>query len=241
MSYSTALVTGGSVGIGMRICQSLLDAGHEVVNLARRPLKIEHSRLHNFAVDLSDRDETAKVAKEIQARLKVTILVHNAGVIQPSLLEDVRLEDLDYLTNLHLAAVIRLAQAVLPAMKIAGFGRIVNISSRGALGLQTRTAYSATKSGMIGLTRTWALELAQYGITVNCVAPGPIVTDMFYGIFPKGSPKIEALTKSIPVQRLGEPADVARAVMFFVAPESSFITGQTLFVCGGSSVGSLIL
>ena len=103
MSYSTALVTGGSVGIGMSICQSLLDAGLEVVNLARRPLKIQHLRLRNFTVDLSDRDETAKVAKEIQATLKVTILVHNAGVIQPSLLEDVSLEDLDYLTNLHLA------------------------------------------------------------------------------------------------------------------------------------------
>ena len=116
------------------------------------------------------------------------------------------------------------------------------ISSRAALGLATRTAYSATKAGMIGMARTWALELAPDGITVNVVAPGPIrETEMFHDVVPADSPREEALAAAIPVKRLGAPDDVARAVMFFASPASSFITGQTLFVCGGSSIGSITI
>jgi NAD(P)-dependent dehydrogenase (short-subunit alcohol dehydrogenase family) len=94
---------------------------------------------------------------------------------------------------------------------------------------------------MIGMARTWALELAPQGITVNVVAPGPIQTDMFHEVIPVGSPKVEQVAQSIPVKRLGQPDDVARAVMFFVAPENGFVTGQVLYVCGGTSVGSLVL
>jgi NAD(P)-dependent dehydrogenase (short-subunit alcohol dehydrogenase family) len=127
-------------------------------------------------------------------------------------------------------------------MRAMGFGRIVLISSRAALGLATRTAYSATKAGMIGMARTWALELAPDGITVNVVAPGPIrETEMFHDVVPADSPREEALAAAIPVKRLGAPDDVAQAVMFFAGPASSFITGQTLFVCGGSSIGSLAI
>jgi NAD(P)-dependent dehydrogenase (short-subunit alcohol dehydrogenase family) len=127
-------------------------------------------------------------------------------------------------------------------MKQHKFGRIVLMSSRGALGLQTRTAYAATKAGMIGMARTWALELAADGITVNVIAPGPISgTDMFHAVVPKGSERENALAKAIPVQRLGRPDDVARAVMFFCDRANGFVTGQTLYVCGGSSVGSLTI
>ncbi|HSU05934.1 MAG TPA: SDR family oxidoreductase [Acetobacteraceae bacterium] len=126
-------------------------------------------------------------------------------------------------------------------MQTRHFGRIVLIASRAALGLSTRTAYSATKAGMIGMMRTWALELGQFGITVNAVAPGPIETDMFHRILPIGDPRIDTLASSIPVRRIGQPDDVARAVMFLADPANGFITGQTLFVCGGSSVGSLAL
>src|SRR5690606_9585833 len=111
----------------------------------------------------------------------------------------------------------------------------------GALGLPTRTAYSATKAGMVGMARTWALELAAAGITANVVAPGPIQTDMFYDVIEAGSERERNIARSIPVQRLGRPDDVARAVMFFADPANSFVTGQTLYVCGGASVGSITI
>ena len=145
------------------------------------------------------------------------------------------------LANLHLAAAMSLVQANLPAMKQAHYGRVVLISSRAVLGLAKRTAYASTKAGMLGFARTWALELAPYGVTVNVVAPGPIAdTEMFEEIIPPGSPKMTAAVRQIPVGRFGTPADVARAVRFFADPAASFITGQTLFVCGGTSVGSII-
>ena len=113
------------------------------------------------------------------------------------------------------------------------------MSSRAALGLATRTSYSATKSGMFGMARTWALELGPAGITVNVVAPGPVVTDMFHEVIPKEEARMAQIAQAIPVKRLGRPEDVARAVLFFAAPENGFVTGQTLYVCGGTSVGSI--
>jgi NAD(P)-dependent dehydrogenase (short-subunit alcohol dehydrogenase family) len=167
--------------------------------------------------------------------------VHNAGVIRPDLIEDVQLEDLQYLENLHLAAAILLTQGVLPAMKERQFGRIVIIGSRAMLGLQTRTAYSATKAAQVGLVRTWAMELGQHGITVNAIAPGPIVTDMFTEVVPENSDKAAQIAAGLPVRRLGRPDDVARAAMFLADPENGFVTGQCLLVCGGASLGMLSL
>lgn len=236
-----ALVTGGSAGIGLAICQAFLAAGYGVVSLDRQPSPIVHDRLRAVTVDLADEAATAAAAREA-TREPVTTLVHNAGMIRPALLEQARPEDLALLSRLHLGAALVLAQAVLPAMRAERFGRIVLISSRAALGLQTRTAYAATKAGIIGMTRTWALELAPQGITVNAIAPGPIAgTAMFHDVLPAGDPRIAALAQSIPVRRLGQPEDVARAVMFLADRGSGFVTGQTLFVCGGTSVGSLAL
>jgi NAD(P)-dependent dehydrogenase (short-subunit alcohol dehydrogenase family) len=174
-------------------------------------------------------------------RFEVTTLVHNAGVIRPALLPDVKLEDLDALVNLHVGAAVQLVQAALPAMRAQRFGRILLMSSRAALGALTRTSYSATKAGMLGMARTWALELAPDGITVNVVAPGPVHSEMFYDVIPAGSERERKLAASIPVGRVGEPGDVARAVSFFVHPDSGFITGQVLYVCGGASLGSIAL
>ena len=171
----------------------------------------------------------------------MTTVIHNAGTIRPAPLAEVKLEDLDALVNLHLSAAILLVQAALPAMKSAGFGRVVLVSSRAVLGLATRTSYSTTKAGMLGMARTWALELAPHGITVNVVAPGPIQTDNFHSIVPRGSPQVERIAQGIPVKRLGQVGDVARAVMFFADRENGFVTGQVLYVCGGTSVGSLAL
>jgi len=241
MTSRVAAVTGGSAGIGRAICEDLLAQGYEVVSLARRPAEIDHPKLHSLEVDLADRAATAQAAAELVRRFEVTTVVHNAGVIRPALISDVNLDDLDALVDLHLGCAIQLVQAALPAMRAQRFGRVVLLSSRAALGLQTRTSYSATKAGMLGMARTWALELAPEGITVNVVAPGPIRTDMFYDVVEAGSEKERALAASVPVRRLGESADVARAVRFFADPASSFVTGQVLYVCGGTSVGSLAL
>jgi NAD(P)-dependent dehydrogenase (short-subunit alcohol dehydrogenase family) len=243
MSAATkvAAVTGGSAGIGKAICEDLLAQGYDVVSLARRRSDIDHPKLHSIEVDLADRAATAQAVAELVRRFEVTTVVHNAGVIRPALLADVKLDDLDALVDLHLGCAIQLVQATLPTMRAQRFGRVVLLSSRAALGLATRTNYSATKAGMLGMARTWALELAGDGITVNVVAPGPIRTDMFYDVVEAGSERERALAASVPVKRLGDSADVARAVRFFADPASSFVTGQVLYVCGGTSVGSLAL
>ena len=237
----TALVTGGSAGIGLAICRHFLNAGYEVVSFDRQPAPLPHARLHPVMVDLADESATVQAAADAIARYPVATVVHDAGAMRPALLADVTQADLVTLTRLHLGAAIAIVQAALPTMQARKFGRIVLITSRAALGLSTRTAYSATKAGMIGMMRTWALELGQFGITANAVAPGPIETDMFHQILPVGDPRIDTLADSIPVRRIGQPDDVARAVMFLADPANSFVTGQTLFVCGGSSVGSLAL
>ncbi len=234
-----ALVTGGSAGIGATICRRMIAAGYDVVSLARRRPDWSDPALHAVEVDLADARATEQAAADVARQFTVGTLVHNAGVIRPNLLAEVRPEDLAELTQLHLGAAILLMQAVLPAMREQKFGRVVLMSSRAALGLPTRTVYSATKAGMIGMARTWALELAPFGITVNVVAPGPIGdTDMFRDVVPAGSEREAAIAKSIPVGRLGKSDDVARAVLFFADPENSFVTGQVLYVCGGTSVAS---
>lgn len=240
-SAPVAVVTGGSTGIGLSICEHLLESGYRVISLARRGSPTPHERLIDMEVDLSDPAATAAAGKKIAAEHDVRVLVHNAGVIRPDLLPDVDVTDLEYITRLHLEAAIILTQAFCPAMEKLGNGRIIVIGSRAMVGMVTRTSYAATKAGQVAMVRTWALELGDKGITVNCVAPGPIVTDMFHELIPEDDERKDQLAASIPVKRLGRPDDVARAVDFLIHPDNSFITGQTLFVCGGTSIGSLAL
>lgn len=241
MDEKYALVTGGSSGIGAAICHSFVEAGYHVVSMSRRPADVSSARVHDVQVDLSDAVATREAALEAAQRFPITTVVHNAGAVREKPLEEVTLEDLQALTNLHLAAALSLVQANLATMKQRRFGRIVLVSTRAVLGLAKRTVYSATKAGMLGLARTWALELGAYGITANVVAPGPIeATEIFHEIIPRDSPKLAGIIDAIPVKRLGRPEDVARAVAFLAAPEAGFITGQTLFVCGGTSVGSIV-
>lgn len=242
MTEATAIVTGASGGIGAAIAKAMLDRGYRVVSLALDKPDWSHPHLESRAVDLLDAKATAAIAEDVARQHRVTHIVHNAGVIRPNPVGEVTAADIAALAQLHLAAPLMLLTAALPNMKRAGFGRIVLISSRAALGAHGRTAYSATKAGIIGMGRTWALELAPHGITVNMVAPGPIQgTHMFHEIVPAGSDREAALANAIPMKRLGKPEDVANAVLFFASAESSFVTGQVLYVCGGASVGTLVI
>jgi NAD(P)-dependent dehydrogenase (short-subunit alcohol dehydrogenase family) len=243
MSPATALVSGASSGIGAAIARRVLDAGGTVVDLDRNPPAVNHDRLHYIEVDLSDPRATAEAARKAVARFPITSLVNNAGSNRPALLEDVTMEDFDYLMNLHVRASLILAQAVLPAMRQARFGRIVNIASRAVQGIPYRTAYGAAKAALVGFTRTWALELGAYGITVNAVAPGPIETALWHGtrsvIQDTGGARVPAdVMKSVLTGRMGTPDEVADAVLYFLSPQSAFVTGQLLYVCGGSSIAA---
>jgi 3-oxoacyl-[acyl-carrier protein] reductase len=235
------VLTGASSGIGLATAEAFLNGGYEVISVARRPCPLRSARLRSITVDLMDAEATRSAALELAAQAPATTIVHCAGAVREKPVEETGIADLTALANLHLAAALSLVQANLPSMKEAHFGRVVLISTRAVLGLAKRTAYSSTKAGMLGLARTWALELAPFGVTVNVVAPGPIAeTEMFEEIIPPNSPKMAAAARQIPVGRFGTPGDIARAVMFFADPNASFVTGQTLFVCGGTSVGSII-
>lgn len=230
-----ALVTGGSRGIGAAIVKRLAARGLPVVNIDRTPP--EEAIADYVEVDLTDVDATRDALHEITARQPILWLVNNAGIAPPASLEDTTLEDFEAAVAVNLRAVMLATQAVVPAMKAAGHGRIVTISSRAALGKELRTAYAATKAGVIGMTRTWALELAPFGITVNAVGPGPIETELFKRANPHNSPRTQAIIQGVPVKRLGQPEDIAHAVDFFLSEGAGFVTGQVLYVCGGMTVG----
>jgi 3-oxoacyl-[acyl-carrier protein] reductase len=241
MAELTAVITGGSKGIGADLAARLIARGYRVISIARHLPDAPIAGLINVEADLLDPVAVADAAAEIVRAHQVTHFIHNAGLVWPKLLEDVSPSDITGLAQLHLGAAVTLLQAFLPAMKARQFGRVLFNGSRAALGVPNRTAYSATKAAMVGMARTWALELAPHGITVNVVAPGPIQTDNFWGIVAKGSDREADLAKRIPVGRLGQVRDVSNAFLYFCDPENGFVTGQTLYVCGGASVGSMSL
>lgn len=236
VTEGVAVVTGASSGIGEAIARHLLESGHTVVTLQRKPPRLKHERLLHYAVDLIDVAATKAVAKEVATKHAVRYLVNNAGANKPGLLEEATTEDLDYVMALNVRAAMILIQAFTPGMRAAKFGRIVNMSSRAAIGKTYRTVYSSAKAALIGMTRTLCLELGADGITINAIAPGPVATELFDNGHPVGSEKRQRVIDSIPVGRIGMPDDVARAVTFFLDSDSSYLTGQTLFVCGGTSV-----
>jgi NAD(P)-dependent dehydrogenase (short-subunit alcohol dehydrogenase family) len=236
MADGVAVVTGASSGIGEAIAQRLLARGLTVVALQRRPPRLAHERLHHHGADLADAAATQAAADDIAATYPVRYLVNNAGANRPGLLEQATIEDLDYAYALNVRAAVILIKAFTPGMRVAKFGRIVSISSRAILGKTSRTVYAAGKAALVGITRTLCLELGADGITINAVAPGPVATELFDNGHPLGSAKRQTVIDSIPVKRVGIPEDVARAVAFLLDPDSGYITGQTLFVCGGTSV-----
>ncbi|MDM0022216.1 SDR family NAD(P)-dependent oxidoreductase [Variovorax saccharolyticus] len=235
---NVCVITGASTGIGQAIAQALLASGRHVVNLDFQRPEWAHPLMQSVQVDLSSEAEVESCARTIAADSEVTGLVNNAGTSRPGTVDDQSAQDLDHVVALHLRAPLQLTQAFLPTLRSCGHGRIVNVSSRAALGMRNRLAYSTSKAGLIGMTRTMALELGREGITVNVVAPGPIATPLFKHNHPEGSESAQRILQSIVVGKMGVPDDVARAVLFFLAPENGFVTGQVLYVCGGTTLGS---
>lgn len=229
-SRERVLITGGANGIGAAIAHRCEEDGYEVVILDREGDNAIHC-------DLSDPISTAAALEKVLKDGPITRLVNNVGAVFPELLEDQSLESFDAAVSLNLRSALQCTQALVPGMKSENFGRIVSTSSRAALGKLKRTAYSATKAGLIGMTRTWALELGSYGITSNAVAPGPIATDLFMKANPADSPETKKIIDSVPVKKMGTPEDVAHAVSYFLDARSGFVTGQTSYVCGGITVG----
>lgn len=231
------VVTGGSSGIGRGCVHRVLAAGGQVANL---DIKAPDCLPGETFIETDLRDPaTITAAFDRIAKLgSVVGLVNNAGFSLSKPLLETTAEDFEKLVPLNLVAPALCARLAVDSMKRSGWGRIVNVSSRVVLGKERRTSYAATKGGIAAMTRVWALELARLGITVNTVGPGPIATELFDKVNPAGSPVTEGILASLPVGRLGTPDDVANAVTFFLQHESGFVTGQTLYVCGGLSVGS---
>jgi 3-oxoacyl-[acyl-carrier protein] reductase len=232
----TAVVTGASSGIGEAIAAALLERGIPVVTLQRTAPKILHKDLHFRSIDLTDLAATRVVANDIAARFPVRFLVNNAGQNAPNPLGKATVEELNQVLTITLGAAMVLIQSFVPGMRRAKFGRIVNISSRAILGKSERIVYASAKAGLEGMTRVVAIETGADGITVNAVMPGPVETAHFNRGHPPGSHKRQAVIDKVLVGRLGTTKEIARAVTFLLDRESGFITGQSLFVCGGTSV-----
>ncbi|SDV46351.1 SDR family oxidoreductase [Chitinasiproducens palmae] len=223
------LITGGASGIGAATAARCRADGYDTVIIDRVG--------DGIRADLSDPTETAEALQAALAGGPITRLVNNVGIVCPANAEAQTLDELSLAWSLNLRTALQCMQALLPGMRAARFGRIVNMSSRAALGKELRTAYAATKAGLLGMTRVWALELGADGITANAIGPGPIRTELFDRANPPGAPRTQAIIDAVPVKRVGTPDDVAHAVSYFLDARSGFVTGQTLYVCGGMTVG----
>lgn len=236
MSEGITVITGGSGGIGRACVRTALAAGWQVVNLDITPCEPETGETF-IGADLTEPGAIKAAFERIDAIGPVTRLVNNAGFAISRSLMETEPADFDRLVPLNIVAPALCTKFAVSGMTTAGWGRIVNISSRAALGKELRTAYAATKGGIASMTRVWALELAALGITVNTVGPGPISTELFQKVNPEDSPRTHEIIDSIPVKRLGTSEDVANVVMFFLERKNSFVTGQTIYACGGLTVG----
>ncbi len=244
LSGQVALVTGGAQGLGRAIAQTLAGAGAavvcvdvnaEVLQAAVAAINAAGGKAEGLTCDVTDAQRVAAVVDEVVARHgKLDILVNNAGVTRDSLIMRMKDDQWDLVLNINLKGTFLFTRAASRPLMKSRRGRIINVASvSGMMGNPGQANYSASKAGVIGLTRTVARELAGRNVTVNAVAPGFIATEMAAKL---GEEIIEQVKKETPLGRLGEPQDVADAVLFLASEAASFITGHVLVVDGGLTV-----
>jgi NAD(P)-dependent dehydrogenase (short-subunit alcohol dehydrogenase family) len=239
-----ALVTGAGGGIGAATARRFAREGATVVvndvdmELARpvvTELQKEGARALSIAADVTARTDVEAMVDHVVGEFgRLDVLVNNAGVNRDAMSHKMTEEQWDQVLAVNLKGTFLCAQAVLAGMRERGWGRVINTSSVASLGNIGQANYAASKAGVIGLTRTLALEYAKYGITVNCVAPGPVMTRMLAGVPEAIREKIVA---KVPVGRIARPEEIAAVHAFLASEDAAFITGQVLFVDGGMSVG----
>jgi NAD(P)-dependent dehydrogenase (short-subunit alcohol dehydrogenase family) len=245
-----ALVTGAASGIGLQIAQDLalqgatvcvLDRNAPAAQAAAQAIVQAGGRAEAFVVDLADTDAiAAALARLLAGHGGVDILVNNAGVVSTQPATDVTLAQWNTTLAINLTAPMLLTQAVLPAMKAKGWGRIVNVSSISGVRAGTgRLAYGSSKAALIAMTGQFAIEVAECGITVNAIAPGFVDTPMIRTLH--GSSKQSTYLNVCPMHRFCSPEEVSAAVLFFASEQASFITGQTLGVDGGYLASGLYM
>ena len=231
------VITGASKGIGRAAADALVNDGWSVIGIARTSPEFFPGEF--IEVDLSDRNQTEEVSSYLVTREHVLGIVNNVGLVRHETFGAIDPDTFSTVMDLNIRPALQLTQALLPGMRAAEFGRIINITSLVTRGLAYRASYAAAKAALESVTRTMAIELASEGITANAVAPGPTETELFRANNPHGSEGEARYLAKVPMRRFANPADIAAAVAFFASKAAAFITGQTLFVDGGASLGTL--
>lgn len=245
-----AFVTGGSRGIGKGIVEqfakegakvAFIDINEEALSQTEKELKEKGYEIFAKVASVTDKEQVEQTIDEVYNKYgSLDILVNNAGVIRDNLIFKMTDSDWDTVMDVHLKGAFYAARAAQKYMVEKKYGRIINISSTSALGNRGQANYSTAKAGLQGFTKTLAIELGKFGITVNAVAPGFIETEMTKATAERiGVPFdkfVEASISMIPVGRVGKPEDIANAVAFFADEKSSYVNGQVLYVSGGPNV-----
>ena len=235
MKNNIVLITGATQGIGLATSKLLNSNGYQVVGIARNAMPDFPGEL--YTCDLSDSTATDKILKKIKNRYpQILHIINNVGIVERQALGEVDLVSLYKVFDLNVRTTVQVTQAFFEEMKAIQYGRIINLTSRAIIGIKNLGSYAAAKSALIGLTRTWAVELAPYQITVNSVAPGPIETDLFRKSHPVGSDAEKAVLATIPLGRIGQPREIAATIKFLLSEDAGFITGQNICVDGGGSL-----
>jgi NAD(P)-dependent dehydrogenase (short-subunit alcohol dehydrogenase family) len=246
----SAVVTGGSKGLGKAIARGFVEAGAKVMICSRHEEELKAAvaeisegipgaEVRAIVADLSSREETNLLATEaLGAYGTVDILVNNAGVNAPQAIDVIDDEVWDRVIEINLTAVMRLTRALVPGMKAQGWGRIIHISSVLGVGSKPgRNVYSATKAALIGLAKASALDLGPFGITVNCIGPGPFLTDMPMSLL--SEPEKEEFSERTALKRWGQPRELAGPALLLASEAGSYITGEMLLVDGGAFARAL--
>jgi NAD(P)-dependent dehydrogenase (short-subunit alcohol dehydrogenase family) len=229
------LITGASRGIGFALAKQLSLDGYQVIGVARQLPQDGFPGVF-LKGDLSLVDETQALLEKVSQEYTLYGVINNVGITAYDRFGNIDLEVFHRMMDLNVRTAIQVSQHFIEPMKQAKAGRIINMSSLAIHGIVNRSVYAATKSALVGLTRTWALELAPFNITVNAIAPGAIETEMFRNVRPAGSPEEQALLSKIPLGRLGKPEEVAALASLFISDVGGFITGQVFAVDGGASI-----